>query len=100
MEKMDRKYDNRPEWAEAYENAENVLYVGEAGDVMYRLEDHAQRHVRKNALKKIGCEPVSIEAIEYHDSKDEAEEEEYNTAVSLRNQTPDGTIVLCNGELI
>ncbi len=100
IEKMDDAFDTRPPWADAYESAAKVLYVGEASDVMYRLEDHAQRHVRKNALAKIGCEPVSIEAIKYHDTKEKAEAEEYNTAVRLSEQVADNVLVLCNGEQI
>jgi len=100
IEKLDEEFDTRQPWFDAYEAAEKCLYVGEATNVMHRLEDHAQRHVRKNALKRIGCEPMSIEAIRYFNSKEKAEAEEYNTAVSLSKQTGDNVLTICNGQQV
>lgn len=97
---VDRAFDNRPEWHESFTEAEYVLYVGEASNVIRRIEDHAQADKRLTTLSRIGCEPISVEAIEYHDSKEDAEHAEYNTAVRLSRQTDDDTIVICNGSLV
>lgn len=99
-EAAENAFDNNPEWLEAAEEAANTIYVGEAGNVMSRLVDHNEGEYRKNSLTRLGCEPVSIEAIEYKPSKEAAVEAEYNTAVKLRNQTPDDTIIISNGELV
>ena len=94
----DSYYEARPRWFDQLEAATHILYVGEAGNVMRRLEDHADAEKRRTTLSRIGCEPVGIEAIDYHDSKEAAEHAEYNTAVRLNEQTGENTLVLCNGE--
>lgn len=95
---VDDAFETRPEWFDLLADAERVLYVGESGNVMRRLEDHAEAKKRLTTLSRIGAEPIGIVNIRYYDSKEAAEHDEYNTAVRTARQTDDDTLVLCNGE--
>lgn len=100
QERVDRAFDHEPPWLDRLKEAANVLYVGEATNVMRRLEDHNNAEKRLTVPSRIGCEPVGIEAIEYHDSKEDAMHAEYNTAVRMARQTQDSTLVICNGKAL
>lgn len=97
-EAVDEAFDTRPEWFDLLDDAEKVLYVGESGNVMRRLEDHAEAKKRLTTLSRIGAEPIGIVNIRYYDDKRAAELAEYNTAVRTARQTDSDTLVLCNGE--
>jgi len=97
---VDQQYDTRPPWCESFIAAHRVLYCGEATTLIRRLEDHANQDKRMTVLSRIGCEPTSVEYVEYHDSKEAAEAAEYNVAVKLNRQTDNGTLVICNGSAI
>jgi predicted GIY-YIG superfamily endonuclease len=97
---VDAAFETRPPWTEALAECSHCLYVGEATNVMRRLEDHNNQNKRLTTLSRIGCEPVGIEAIEYHASKEAAEHAEYNTAVRMDEQTGDDVLVIVNGEAL
>jgi len=80
-EAVDKAFDNRPDWFDEFLKCEHCLYVGESYNVMQRLIDHNEADKRLTTLSRIGCDPISVEAIEYHDSKEQAEHAEYNTAL-------------------
>lgn len=97
-EAVNAAFDTRPKWFDLLDDAERVLYVGEAGDVMHRLEEHANTEKRRTTLSRIGAEPIGLINIRYYDSKEAAELAEYNIAVRTAQQTDANTLVLCNGE--
>lgn len=95
---VDRAFENRPYWFDQLQEASAVLYVGEATNVMRRLEDHQNANKRLTTLSRIGCEPVGVVNIRYYDSKEDAMHAEYNVATRVGRQTDENTLVLCNGE--
>jgi predicted GIY-YIG superfamily endonuclease len=97
-ERAERVFDHPPQWLDALSEAEKVLYCGMSGNVMGRLEDHRDGGPRKTVLTKLDCEPVGVVNVIYHDSAEEADRAEWNTAKRVARQTDDQTLTICNGE--
>lgn len=88
----DQAFDTRPAYWDELEAAERVLYVGEAGDVLYRLEDHRDSDKRIGVLQRV-CEIAGLRNIWWCDSKANAKQEESQLGLLLTNQTDDQTYV-------
>lgn len=58
----DEKYDTRPPYWQQLTEADRVLYVGGASDLLARLEDHRDGGVRETALTKI-CEVTGLHTV-------------------------------------
>jgi len=85
-------YDVVPDYMDAVEAAETVVYVGAAKDLLHRLEDHAARDVRKSALLRV-CRIGSLRNVWWFEDVDRAFERESGLALMLDNQTDAGTYV-------
>jgi len=85
-------YDHTPNYLDAIEQAETTIYVGAAKNAIARLEDHADRSVRKVALLRF-CDVESLRNIWWYDSADRAFERESGIAIELNNHTDAGTYV-------
>jgi len=68
------------------------IYVGEAGDVQSRLDDHINSDKRQAALPSV-FGVLSVIDVWWHDSKQDAEEAEYNRASSIDKATEPTTYV-------
>lgn len=87
-EVWDREFDARPDYFEELQSAERVLYVGEAGDVLRRLEEHRDGDTRVGVLQRV-CSIKSLRNIWFCESKEKAEREESRLAIMLQNEKPD-----------
>lgn len=81
----DQEFDHRPGYWEELTDASKVVYVGEAGDVLRRLEEHRDGEVRVGVLQRV-CDIHSLRNIWWMNSKEEAEEQESALAIALQNQ--------------
>jgi len=83
----DSRFENRPEYWADLKDCERVVYVGESGDVLSRLEDHHDGDKRKARLLEV-CPPRGIIDIEFCESKHRAELRESQIGIALQNENP------------
>jgi len=83
----DAEYDARPAYFEELQDASGVVYIGEAGDVLYRLEQHRDGEQTGVLMEAFGID--SLRNIWWMDSKKQAEANESQIAIMLQNQRPD-----------
>ena len=81
-------FDHRPPYLDELEEAETVVYVGAAKNVMHRLEDHNRRDKRKAALLEV-CEIDHLRNVWWMDSVEHAFERESGIAIQMSNHNPD-----------
>jgi len=84
----DAEFDARPGYFEELQDASGVVYIGEAGDVLHRLEDHRNGEIRVGVLQRV-FEIDSLRNIWFMPSKEQAEQEESNIAIMLQNERPE-----------
>jgi len=84
----DRHFENRPEYWADLTDAEGVVYVGSAKDLLARLNDHANGEVRLTVLTEI-CEIDDLRNVWWVDDPDRRFIEESRIATMLQNQRPD-----------
>jgi len=80
----DATFDSRPAYWDELQQAESVVYVGAAKNVVSRLEDHRDKEVRIGVLQRV-CEIEGVRNVWFCDSADEAFERESGKAIELRN---------------
>ncbi len=83
-ETWDAQFDERPAYWDELKQAESVVYVGAAKNVMGRLEDHRNKDVRIGVLQRV-CEIEGVRNVWFCDSADQAFEKESAKAIELRN---------------
>lgn len=86
-EAWDDRFDHRPDYMDALQNAETVCYVGQSGDVFHRLEQHDKGKFVPAPLEV--CEIQGLRNIWFMDSKEDAEIEESRIAIMLQNEHPE-----------
>ena len=84
----DSVFENRPPYFTDLQEADTVVYVGAAKNLMHRLEDHSNGNVRKSALLRI-CEIDHLRNVWWFDSADRAFERESGFAIALQNEHAD-----------
>ena len=85
-------YEELPPYYHRLVDCHTAIYVGEAGDVQRRLNDHINSDKRKAALPSVfGVK--SLLNVWWHDSKQDAEEAEYNRARQIDKETDPLTYV-------
>lgn len=84
----DAQYDERPTWFDRLVGAAGVVYIGEAGDVLRRLEEHRDGEVRTTMLTTV-CEIDGLRNVWWADSKTDAEEMESRLTIMMQNQHPE-----------
>jgi predicted GIY-YIG superfamily endonuclease len=87
-EVWDRYNDNRPDYWEELTDADGVVYVGAAKDLLARLSDHKDGEHRVPALMKV-CEIDGLRNVWWVDSPDRRFIEESKLATMLQNERPD-----------
>ncbi len=80
----DETFDERPAYWDELQQAESVVYVGAAKNVMGRLEDHRDKDVRIGVLQRV-CAIDGLRNVWFCDSADQAFEKESAKAIELRN---------------
>jgi predicted GIY-YIG superfamily endonuclease len=81
----DAEFDHRPAYWDQLTDACKIVYVGEAGDVLRRLEEHRDGDVRVGVLQRV-CDIHSLRNIWWMQSKEEAEEQESALAIAMQNE--------------
>ena len=87
----DRQHDTRPEWFDAFVKREKCVYVGSAGDVFRRLEEHRDGEVRTTVLTEL-CEIESLRnlwLLPALTERHEREFEERKVARLMRREYPE-----------
>jgi len=87
------KYESLPEeyWHRIVD-CDRHIYVGETGNVRARLNDHLNTGKRKATLPYVFGVNALIK-VWWYDTKEAAEENEFNRAQELDDQTPASTFV-------
>ena len=83
----DSVFENRPPYFTDLQEADTVVYVGAAKNLMHRLEDHSNGSVRKSALLCI-CEIDHLRNVWWFDSVERAFERESGIALTMQNEYP------------
>jgi predicted GIY-YIG superfamily endonuclease len=83
----DQRFETRPDYWETLNDADGVVYVGAASDVLRRLEEHRDGEVRKARLVEV-CTIDSLRNIWWFDAVHEAFERENGLALMMKNQYP------------
>jgi len=86
----DRQFDSRPEWFDAFAEKPKTVYVGSAGDVLRRLEEHRDGDVRTTVLTEL-CEIESLRNVwllPASTDRHEREFEERKVARLMRREHP------------
>jgi predicted GIY-YIG superfamily endonuclease len=83
----DRHFETRPDWFEEFSDADRVLYVGAANDLLHRLEDHVDGEVRKAALLRV-CDIGALRNVWWFEDADRAFERESGIALTLQQEYP------------
>lgn len=86
-EAWDAEFDARPPYFDDLRDAAGVVYVGEAGDVLRRLEEHRDGDTRVGVLQRV-CAIEGLRNIWWCDDKDHAEQQESVLAIALQNERP------------
>jgi hypothetical protein len=84
----DSEFDTRPEWFDDFADAEQVIYVGAAKDVLRRLEEHRDGQVRVGVLQRV-CEITGVHNIWWRMKTDIAFQDESKIAIELQNDHPE-----------
>jgi predicted GIY-YIG superfamily endonuclease len=84
----DAEFDTRPDYWDDLTDADGVLYVGSAKDLLSRLNDHADGEVRLTVLTTV-CEINGLRNVWWVDDPDRRFIEESQIATMLQNQRPD-----------
>jgi predicted GIY-YIG superfamily endonuclease len=87
-EAWDAAFDHRPPYFEELQDADSVVYVGAASDVLGRLTDHKDGDKRLTVLTEV-CEIDALRNIWWADTAEEAFQEESKTALMLQNERPE-----------
>ena len=84
----DSHYDTRPPYFEDLRDCQQVVYVGATGNLIHRLEDHTEAHVRKAALMQV-CEITSLRNVWWFKDAQRAFERESGIAIAMQNEYPE-----------
>jgi hypothetical protein len=84
----DAEYDHRPEYWADLRDAEGVVYVGSAKDLLSRLNDHADGEVRLTVLTTV-CEISGLRNVWWVQDPDRRRIEESQIATMMQNHRPD-----------
>lgn len=84
----DDNFDTRPSYFEDLRECDQVVYVGATGNLIARLEDHRDGHVRQAALMQV-CEIDSLRNVWWFDDASRAFEQESGLAIAMQNNYPD-----------
>jgi predicted GIY-YIG superfamily endonuclease len=80
----DATHDTRPAYWDDLVDADGVVYIGEAGDVLHRLEQHRDGEQTGVLMEAFGID--SLRNIWFMPSKEKAEQEESRLAIMLQNE--------------
>lgn len=83
----DAEHDHRPPYFEELLDADEIVYIGEAGDVLHRLGQHRDGFHTGVLMEAFGID--SLRNIWWMPSKEQAEQEESKIAIMLQNERPD-----------
>ena len=84
----DVEFDTRPDYWDDLTDADGVLYVGSAKDLLSRLNDHANGEVRLTVLTEI-CEIDVLRNVFWVDDPDRRFIEESQIATMMQTNLPD-----------
>jgi len=84
----DVEFDTRPDYWDDLTDADGVLYVGSAKDLLSRLNDHANGEVRLTVLTEI-CEIDDLRNVFWVDDPDRRFIEESQIATMMQTNLPD-----------
>lgn len=83
----DAVHDTRPPYFDAVLDADRVVYIGEAGDVLHRLEQHRDGDRTGVLIEAFGID--ALRNIWWMDSKEQAETQETALSTMLQNARPE-----------
>jgi hypothetical protein len=81
----DTEFDHRPEYWDDLTDADGVLYVGSAKDLLSRLNDHADGEVRLTVLTTV-CDIGGLRNVFWVDDPDRRRIEESQIATMMQNE--------------
>jgi len=87
-EAWDSAFDHRPPYFEELRDADSVVYVGAAKDLLARLSDHKDGDVRLTVLTEV-CEIDGLRNVWWVDDPSRRFIEESKLATMLQNERPD-----------
>ena len=83
----DQRFDHRPDYWTDLADAERVVYVGAAKNVLARLTEHKDGEIKKARVVQV-CSIESIRNIWWFDDVQRAFERESGLAVAMQNHYP------------
>jgi predicted GIY-YIG superfamily endonuclease len=83
----DAEHDHRPAYWDELVEAEQVVYIGEAGDILHRLEQHRDGFHTGVLMEAFGID--SLRNIWWMGSKEQAEQMESQLGIMLQNERPE-----------
>lgn len=83
----DQRFETRPDYWGTLTDADGVVYVGAASDVLRRLEEHRDGEVRKARLVEV-CTIELLRNIWWFDAVHKAFSREHGIALMMKNQYP------------
>ena len=84
----DAEFDHRPDYWDELVEAQNVVYVGAAKNLISRLEDHHNQDVRKTVLTAV-CDVEGLRNVWWCSDMDHAIQEESKLSIMMQNQYAD-----------
>lgn len=82
----DATHDHRPAYWDELIDADGVVYIGEAGDVLHRLEQHRDGEQTGVLMEAFGID--GLRNIWWMESKEQAEQMESQLGIMLQNERP------------